>query len=439
MKELECNGLCTIVSQALEEMKAEQGENFSLAAVNLAELQRRTGISRSRLRRLKKNNFKVVQHGLTGKSTGRSVLNGFTSVINNLLSKGVSNSVICYERLKQIGYKGSKPTVRRYIAAHKDLIPAKRILVKPQGNRGRRYTTGPGETYQMDWGFTNVMTHYGKLLHIACFAMICHHCGQRYIEFFPDAKQEHLLIGMIHAFQYMGVPRYVLTDNMKSVVIKRNAEGLPVWQKDYESCMDNVGFQTKLCKPRHPFTKGKVERLVRFVKENFLLDRSFWNISDLNQSALAWCNLQNQTYHKEINGVPEDIHFSACVANIRSLPDTPELQYYLCPERRISFDGFISYEGYRFGVPFRYAGRIVRVCRTHDTICIYSPDMKILLTTHNVTWTRQDHFCKDQYVALQPEEFPTAPVHTTITMLSEPDTDLSFEKFNFDKEVEDDE
>ena len=65
MKELECNGLCTIVSQALEEMKAEQGENFSLAAVNLAELQRRTGISRSRLRRLKKNNFKVVQHGLS--------------------------------------------------------------------------------------------------------------------------------------------------------------------------------------------------------------------------------------------------------------------------------------------------------------------------------------------------------------------------------------
>ena len=49
MIELECNGLCTIVLQALEEMEAEQGENFSLATVNLAELQRRTGISRSRL------------------------------------------------------------------------------------------------------------------------------------------------------------------------------------------------------------------------------------------------------------------------------------------------------------------------------------------------------------------------------------------------------
>ncbi len=36
MKELECNGLCTIVSQALEKRKAEQGENFSLSSVDLA-------------------------------------------------------------------------------------------------------------------------------------------------------------------------------------------------------------------------------------------------------------------------------------------------------------------------------------------------------------------------------------------------------------------
>ncbi len=41
--------------------------------------------------------------------------------------------------------------------------------------RAAIYCSTPGETYQMDWGFTNVMTHYGKLLHIACFAMICHH------------------------------------------------------------------------------------------------------------------------------------------------------------------------------------------------------------------------------------------------------------------------
>jgi transposase len=63
----------------------------------------------------------------------------------------------------------------------------------------------------------------------------------------------------------MGIPQKGLTDNMKSVVIKRDFEGRPVWNHDYEAFMKAVGFETKLCKPRHPFTKGKVERLVRFV------------------------------------------------------------------------------------------------------------------------------------------------------------------------------
>ena len=80
---------------------------------------------------------------------------------------------------------------------------------------------------------------------------------------------------MIHTFQYMGIPRFVLTDNMKSVILHRDLERRPVWQKDYETFMKTIGFETKLCKPRHPFTKGQVERLVRFVKENFLADRVF--------------------------------------------------------------------------------------------------------------------------------------------------------------------
>ena len=46
-----------IIAQAIEEMKEVQGESFSLENVNLAELERRTGITRSRLRRIKANVF----------------------------------------------------------------------------------------------------------------------------------------------------------------------------------------------------------------------------------------------------------------------------------------------------------------------------------------------------------------------------------------------
>lgn len=266
--------------------------------------------------------------------------------------------------------------------------------------------------------------------------MVCHHCGQRYVEFFPNAKQENLFIGMIHSFRYMGIPKYVLTDNMKSVVLHWDFEGYPVRQKYYESFMKTVGFQTKLCKLRHPFTKGKMERLVRFVKENFMVGRVFWNITNLNRAALNWCNQQNSTYHKATAGTPQEVHCSSCAEQIHTLEMNLALLFYLCQERKISFDGFVNYEGRRFGVPFSYRGSTARIMRKDDMIYIYSSDLKQQLTAHDVTWNKRDRFCKDQYAALeQPEEFPTMSVKAEIVRPPEQEPSLSFEKFNFDKEV----
>jgi transposase len=436
MKEILGNGLDTIVSQALQKMKEEQGESFRIETVNLAALQRMTGISRARLRRWKRNLLSPEQCSRKKKS----ILSDYTSVLDHLLSSGISNTVICFERLKQLGYTGGHTTVKCYIRQHKYLIPAKRKQVAPQGNRGRRYHTSPGEAYQMDWGFVYVTTDYGITIKCACFTMICHHCGTCYIEFFPNAKQENLFIGMIHAFRYMGIPRYILTDNMKSVVIKRDFDGNPIWQKDYEDFMKTVGFQTKLCKPRHPFTKGKVERLVRFVKENFLVGRSFLDITDLNQSALDWCNRQNAVYHRATDCVPQQLHETSCSKRTASLLETQQIFRYLCPLRKISFDGFVNYEGRRFGVPYRYTGSLVRVRRENTQLYIYSADARSLLVTHTVTWSKQDRYCKDQYAnPEQPEEFPTAAIHTEIRKLPLPASNLSFEKFNFDKGGEQDE
>lgn len=436
MKEILGNGLDTIVSQALQKMKEEQGESFRIETVNLAALQRMTGISRARLRRWKRNLLSPEQCSRKKKS----ILSDYTSVLDHLLSSGISNTVICFERLKQLGYTGGHTTVKCYIRQHKYLIPAKRKQVAPQGNRGRRYHTSPGEAYQMDWGFVYVATDYGITIKCACFTMICHHCGTCYIEFFPNAKQENLFIGMIHAFRYMGIPRYILTDNMKSVVIKRDFDGNPIWQKDYEDFMKTVGFQTKLCKPRHPFTKGKVERLVRFVKENFLVGRSFLDITDLNQSALDWCNRQNAVYHRATDCVPQQLHETSCSKRTASLLETQQIFRYLCPLRKISFDGFVNYEGRRFGVPYRYTGSLVRVRRENTQLYIYSADARSLLVTHTVTWSKQDRYCKDQYAnPEQPEEFPTAAIHTEIRKLPLPASNLSFEKFNFDKGGEQDE
>ena len=55
-----------VVAKVIQQMMAEQGNKFSLEKINLAELERRTGISRGKLRRLKEHDFENVQHALKG-------------------------------------------------------------------------------------------------------------------------------------------------------------------------------------------------------------------------------------------------------------------------------------------------------------------------------------------------------------------------------------
>ena len=97
------NDLCAeIIAQYINEVKEARCDSFSEDDINLAEIGRRTGISRGRLSRLKKNGFVLVPHGRTGQKSTHTVLSGFTSVLNNLLSLGITNSVVCLERLTEM-------------------------------------------------------------------------------------------------------------------------------------------------------------------------------------------------------------------------------------------------------------------------------------------------------------------------------------------------
>ena len=76
MKDTNGNGLDNIIAQAIEELKSEQGENSSLDRINLAELQRRTGIFWAKLRLLKQNGFTEVPYALQCRKSRQTILTG---------------------------------------------------------------------------------------------------------------------------------------------------------------------------------------------------------------------------------------------------------------------------------------------------------------------------------------------------------------------------
>ena len=422
------NDLQKIIAQGFDELKHIHGESFDPQKVNLAELERITGLSRSRLRTLKKKGFDMAGTSARSMPQKPTVLDGYTGIIDDLLSQGVSNSSVCFDRLKEVGYTGGLTTIKTYISRHRYLLPPKRHSVSPQGNRGRRYVTDPGEVFQMDWGFVDVEDATGQKWRCACFAMVCHHCGMRYLEFFPNARQENLFIGMIHGFAYMGIPKVILTDNMASVSNKRDTAGRPVFNGNYDEFQQMLGIETVLCKPRHPWTKGAVERLVRFMKDNFIQGRTFINVTDLNIQAIIWCHKENSRLQKGLGFVPAKEH---ATEPMLTLPDDKSLLLpYLAPERSIGMDGFVYYEGRRYGVPFSYRGKKVRVLRDKDELEILNPETYEILESHAVDWSYKPHYSPFQFEPAQPEEQPTMPVEATIAIADSQDDDW-FRRYDF--------
>lgn len=130
-------------------MEAEQRERFSLEWIKLAELERRTGVSRVKLRRLKQNSFRNPPRSTNGQNHTVTKLSSYSSLLDGLLRQEVK---ICRIGAFATGcFDGSATIVKEYIATHNHLIPTKRQLITPSGKPGRRYPTEPDEACQMDW------------------------------------------------------------------------------------------------------------------------------------------------------------------------------------------------------------------------------------------------------------------------------------------------
>jgi transposase len=93
-----------------------------------------------------------------------------------------------------------------------------------------------------------------------------------YVEFVSDMRLETLLACHSHCFEWFGgVPRRNLYDNMKTVVLERDAYG-PARHRFQPGFLDfarHFGFKPELCRPYRAKTKGKVERMNGYLRRSF--------------------------------------------------------------------------------------------------------------------------------------------------------------------------
>ena len=221
-----------------------------------------------------------------------SKLDPYKAEIEILMSSGVYNAAAIYERLLEKGFDGKITILKDY------LKPLRPVTVK-EGPAVRRYETKPGSQVQMDWGICKYLDPRNRVRKVACFVMVLGYSRVRYIEFCNRCDLRSLQRCCVNAFEYFGgVPAVLLTDHMKTVITHVD-NGQAVWQEGFQRFATELGFVPKVCRVRRPQTKGKVERLVQYVKKNFMPGRVFTDLDDLNVQARHWMTIANNKVHEE--------------------------------------------------------------------------------------------------------------------------------------------
>jgi Mu transposase, C-terminal domain len=160
-----------------------------------------------------------------------------------------------------------------------------------------RFEGLPGELLQLDWGEARQFPFTrpdlaGQTRYL--FAARLKYSRWMFVRFTADMQEETLLRGLVACFVELGgVPWAVTSDNMKTVTLGRDAQHQPLWHPAYQKFAAEFAFHPAVCAPAAANQKGAVEKLVKFVRSNFLAGRTFHDDADLDQSCGAWLRQVN--------------------------------------------------------------------------------------------------------------------------------------------------
>jgi transposase len=183
-----------------------------------------------------------------------------------------------YQMIRDRGYSGSVEQLRRTVA---------RLRPQPQ-EAFLRLQVFPAEQAQADWAcFGSVMVGRAKR-QLSCFVITLSWSRALYLEFFFDQSMENFLRGHVRAFQdWSGAPRVILYDNLRSAVLERRGDQIHFNPRLLELAA-HYHFAPRPCQVRAGNQKGRVERVIRYVRDSFWAGRVFTTLAECNRQALAW-------------------------------------------------------------------------------------------------------------------------------------------------------
>lgn len=290
------------------------------------------------------------------------------------------------QRLKPLGYTGSHTILRAYIAGARSKSPAKRAFVRMEPT--------PGERFEVDWAHFGALDYQGDQRKLYAFALVDAHSRMLYLEFTHSQSFETFARCHMHAFDaFGGVARELVYDNLATAVAEHDGR-LVRFHPRFLGFAREYGFYPRACNPASGWEKGKIERAIGYVRQNFWPLRSFIDIHDVNRQARQWLSeIANRRVHGETRERPAE-RFQP--QSLRPLPVIP-YDYRDTTESLVHKDLRMRFDGNRYCVPQRYVGRRLTIKADATSVTIYDRVNEIV--TYPRCWRRGQTFGADRFEA----------------------------------------
>jgi len=241
------------------------------------------------------------------------------------------------QELRELGYGGGYTILKDHLRTIRPKLPPP---------IEQRFEVAPGDQAQVD--FATFKTSFGT---VYALLVVLSWSRTLWVRFAFHQDQLTLLSGLHQAFStFGGTPRTVLFDRMRTAVAGQEADGRAVFNAELLRFAAHYGFQPRACRPFRAKTKGRVERAVSYLRRNFFYGRQFVDLADLNTQCAGWLA---QTANQRVHGTTGETPSERLAVEAPSLAGIPQEPYIpmITLGRRVSRDGFISYNGNEYSVP----------------------------------------------------------------------------------------
>lgn len=239
-----------------------------------------------------------------------------------------------------------------------------------------RIEVAPGLEIQIDYGYMGYLFDplAKRKRKVYAFIGTLSYSRHMFVQFVYKQDQQSFVASHVDMFEYFGgVTAKLIIDNLKAGVIKPDLYQ-PDINRIYQEMAEHYHTFIDTCRVQHPKDKGKVEKQVPVVRQQFRKQLALNANTDIilaNQLVREWClGKHGHRIHGTTQWQPLPVFESTEKQVLLPLPEE-RFEIPIWKDATVHADHYIQFDKKTYSVPHAYIGKKVMVKGTAKLVQIY--------------------------------------------------------------------